>query len=54
MADQEHRKILEHDVKKWNEWRHRNSDIKLNLTSSYLSGVYLSGVDLSFANLQNS
>lgn len=51
MANAEHLEILKLGVKKWNEWREINEDIKPDLSSADLSNTNLSGVELYDAEL---
>ncbi len=56
MANKQHLDRLAQGVKKWNQWREKNSDIKIDLSKADLSGAdlneaNLSGADLSEVNL---
>jgi uncharacterized protein YjbI with pentapeptide repeats len=54
MAKQEHVKILKQGVKKWNEWREANRQIRADLSGADLSGADLSGADLIWADLSRA
>jgi uncharacterized protein YjbI with pentapeptide repeats len=51
MANEEHVKILEQGVAKWNEWREGNRDIRPDLSKANFGEADLNGVDLGHANL---
>ena len=51
MANEEHLKILKQGVKKWNEWREENPDIKPDLQEANLSTLDLRGANFKAANL---
>ncbi len=54
MANIEHLKILNQGVKKWNEWRKTNDDIRPDLSYSDLSGKILKDVQLYNVNLSHA
>jgi len=52
MANEEHLKILKRGVEAWNQWRHANPTIQLDLSEANLSQANLSGADLRVADLR--
>lgn len=54
MANQKQLEIIKQDVEVWNAWRHKHSDIEIDLTDADLTDVDLSGTDLSKANLSRT
>ena len=51
MMNQRHLTLLKQDVKAWNYWRQKNSEIELDFSEANLSKLNLSGVNLNRVNL---
>lgn len=51
MANEEQLDILQQGVQVWNEWRIKNSEIKIDLCETDLSGIDFRGADFSKVDL---
>jgi TIR domain/Pentapeptide repeats (8 copies) len=54
MANQEHLEILKKGMDGWNQWRHENPDVILDLGEANLRSADLSGFDLSGAHMRRA
>ena len=51
MADPEHLKLLQRDIKPWNMWRVEKPSLRPDLREAHLRGATLFGADLRKANV---
>ena len=51
MANPEHVELIRKGAKRWNDWRHKNPQIRPDLSEAELAGADLSGADLSGSKL---
>jgi hypothetical protein len=54
MANNEQLAILEQGAEVWNEWRHDNPDVLIDLEGAVLRHKHLEGINLSQANMENA
>jgi hypothetical protein len=54
MANNEQLAILEQGAEVWNEWRHDNPDVLIDLEGAVLRHKHLEGINLSQANMKNA
>jgi uncharacterized protein YjbI with pentapeptide repeats len=52
MANQEQLSILKQGVEVWNQWRHENPDVEIDLTDADLGKAKLAGINLSRVRLR--